>query len=488
MILGVRFLTGRFHATAWGRHVNEGVPEWPPAPFRLLRAMLDAWFRKHQDIDRRTIEQLMERLAAPPKYFVPAARASHTRSYLSQNGEDPSDKKLVFDAFAVVSRTDEVLVGWPGLELSAECFAAVRRLVGSLNYLGRSESWVQMRVLDDRDVQWNCIPVEPGPLPGGEVVPLACVLDRAAYDSRGFVLEIGKGKNKSRLGWFDALGWGSAETIAHTMNRPPAMEVVHYLRPINALDARPTPTRHQGSKVVEAVRFAVDARVPVPITEALRVGDLARRNLMGALRSVAGHDHPSSAFSGKDGNGDPVRGHPHATILVLDEDCDGYIDAVLVTNPTPFSIEERRAIDRLRPIPRRNGHPLILTPSRYGTREELLERTTEVVSVTPFAPVLHWRQKRDGDFGLWLARQVRLECAQRGLPDPIAIERFDPAAGSAPRTRWIDFRRSRKSDAPQPAFGLRIRFREPVLAPFSLGYASHYGLGTFKKSSASFGP
>jgi len=257
------------------------------------------------------------------------------------------------------------------------------------------------------------------------------------------------------------------------------MDVVHYLRPTNALDARPAPTRYQGNKIVEAVRFAVDGRVPVPITEALRVGDLARRNLMGALRSVAGHDHPSSAFSGKDENGDPVRGHPHATILVLDEDGDGYVDAVLVTNPTPFSVEERRAIDRLRPIPRRNGHPLVLTPSRSGTREELLDRTTEVVSVTPFAPLLHWKQKRDGDFGLWLARQVRLECDQRGYPEPISIERFDPQIGAAHRKRWIDFRRSRKSDAPQPAFGLRIRFSKPVLAPFSLGYASHYGLGTF---------
>ena len=32
------FPGGRYHATPWGRHVNEGVPEWPPSPWRLLRA------------------------------------------------------------------------------------------------------------------------------------------------------------------------------------------------------------------------------------------------------------------------------------------------------------------------------------------------------------------------------------------------------------------------------------------------------------------
>ena len=30
--VALRFLAGRFHATPWGHHVNEGVPEWPPSP------------------------------------------------------------------------------------------------------------------------------------------------------------------------------------------------------------------------------------------------------------------------------------------------------------------------------------------------------------------------------------------------------------------------------------------------------------------------
>lgn len=481
MIIEVRFLTGRFHATAWGRHVNEGVPEWPPAPFRILRALLDAWYRKHQTLAAEVVEELMGKLAAPPRYLVPPARASHTRSYLAQGDEDPTNKKLVFDAFAIVDREEPVLIGWPGLQLSPECLGAARQLVASLNYLGRSESWVEARVVDDREVKWNCVPVEPGPMPAGEVVPVACVIEPSAYASRGFAIEIGKGKKKSRLGWFEALGWGSAETIANTMNRPAAMEVVQYLRPTNALDARPPSMRRRSGKVVEAVRFAVDSRVRVPITEALRIGDLARRNLMGALRAVAGPHHSSPVFSGKDEHGRPAVGHPHASILSLDEDGDGYIDAVVLTNPTPFSVEERRAIDRLRPVPRRNGQSLVLTPSRYGTRDELLDRTTEVVSATPYAPHLHWKQKRDGDFGLWLAKQVSHDCEQRGLPRPIAIERFDPPETTSRRARWLDFRRARKNHAPQPAFGLRLKFAEPVLAPFSLGYASHYGLGAFAK-------
>src|SRR5690606_34470106 len=34
----VEFPGGRYHAPPWGHHVNEGQIEWPPCPWRLLRA------------------------------------------------------------------------------------------------------------------------------------------------------------------------------------------------------------------------------------------------------------------------------------------------------------------------------------------------------------------------------------------------------------------------------------------------------------------
>ncbi len=37
VIIKLTFPAGRYHATPWGRHVNEGVAEWPPSPWRLLR-------------------------------------------------------------------------------------------------------------------------------------------------------------------------------------------------------------------------------------------------------------------------------------------------------------------------------------------------------------------------------------------------------------------------------------------------------------------
>ncbi len=484
MIVELEFLTGRVHATPWGRHVNEAVPEWPPSPSRLLRAMLDAWYRKHAEIPGEVTERVLRALSTPPRYRLPRARASHTRSYLAQNKEDPGDKKLVFDGFAVLDRGSSVLIGWPDVELDVEALDAARRLFGALNYLGRSESWVSARVLEDCAVEWNCLPLADGPVGAGrEVVSVAGVVTPDVFGARGFEVPA-KSKTKARtLPWLEALTWGSAEAIAYTMNRPPALEPILYVRDVDALDARPVAEARSSARIVEAARFAVDTRVKVPITDAIRVGEHVRRNLMGALRRVLGSDSLTPTFSGKDSEGKPVREHPHVSILSLDEDGDGFIDTVLVTSPHPFSVAEQRAIDRLQPVRRRNGHPMVLTPLRFGRRGDLLTPTTTVVTQTPFAPTEHWRLKRDGDLDTWLARQFAMECERRGIPVPLRVERVTMCAMSTRSFRWLDFRRARKNDAPQPAYGLRAVFPVPVLAPFSLGYASHFGLGAFAPTS-----
>ena len=58
----IRFSAGRFHATPWGHHVNEGLPEWPPSPWRLLRALVATWKRKLAD--EPLVEQVMPSVLA----------------------------------------------------------------------------------------------------------------------------------------------------------------------------------------------------------------------------------------------------------------------------------------------------------------------------------------------------------------------------------------------------------------------------------------
>ena len=43
----------------------------------------------------------------------------------------------------------------------------------------------------------------------------------------------------------------------------------------------------------------------------------------------------------------------------------------------------------------------------------------------------------------------------------------------------IEYRRSRKDEAPRPGYAFRLVFDEPVATPFSIGYGAHFGLGQF---------
>ncbi len=74
--ISVSFPSGRFHATPWGRHVNEGAPEWPPSPWRFLRALVATWKRKLDDqLSQADVELLLRALIAPPQLLLPPATA-----------------------------------------------------------------------------------------------------------------------------------------------------------------------------------------------------------------------------------------------------------------------------------------------------------------------------------------------------------------------------------------------------------------------------
>jgi CRISPR-associated protein Csb2 len=40
LALAFTFPAGRYHATPWGRHVNEADVAWPPEPWRILRTLV----------------------------------------------------------------------------------------------------------------------------------------------------------------------------------------------------------------------------------------------------------------------------------------------------------------------------------------------------------------------------------------------------------------------------------------------------------------
>ena len=156
--IAVRFPWGRYHATPWGRHVNEAAIEFPPSPWRLLRALFSTWKGRAPELDEATVHELLEQLLAPPSYRVPEYIEAHTRHYMPDI-TDGTDK--VIDAFAVFERDAELLVTWP-VDIDEAQRSALAVLVERLPYIGRAESICDARI----------VPTSNAPVTGTLIEPL----------------------------------------------------------------------------------------------------------------------------------------------------------------------------------------------------------------------------------------------------------------------------------------------------------------------------
>src|SRR5580692_2680802 len=141
------FPAGRYHATPWGRHVNEGVPEWPPSPWRLLRALVAVWRRTCRECSETQVRRILEPLTQPPRFRLPPHRVAHTRHYMPWEKKGPADRTLVFDTFVCVGRKDPLFVGWPDVELLPEDRSALSTLLKNLTSLGRAEGWIHAELI-----------------------------------------------------------------------------------------------------------------------------------------------------------------------------------------------------------------------------------------------------------------------------------------------------------------------------------------------------
>lgn len=496
----LQLLTGRYHATPWGRHVNEGIPEWPPSPWRLLRALIAVWKQRRPDLEEDEVWEVLRALAEPPLFSLPPATAAHTRHYMPWEKKGPRDRTFVLDTFVVVPPGEEVRFIWPDATLSASQQDLLDDLLTSLPYLGRSESWCAARL--DRSVSsaegtpgagnvWDELEVNAGPqewwetqTDADERPPLepVTVLSPVA-DVELNQLRVRTAELRDR---------------AQDPTRPPGSRPVTYLRPDDCFEVTPTPTAPAVSTTdPTVVRYAFDGPVLPQLTEVVSIADLARAAAMSQY-GQAFDGGVSEILSGKSKeDGEPLTGHEHTFYLPTDEDLDGTLDHLTLWAPGGFGAEELEALGRLELLYGAGGEPEIRLlqvgmggPEDFGDSVQMGEaRVWE--ALTPFVLYRHPKTYNDGtpkvnDRGFQIdgpEDQLLLACERRGYPEPSSIERMPACRLEGTTLRWLDFRRWRRR-GPDPAlphgYGFRVTFPEVVSGPLCLGYGSHFGLGGFR--------
>jgi CRISPR-associated protein Csb2 len=525
-VLHLRFPARHYHATPWGHHVNEGQVEWPPAPWRLLRALLATGFAKLDwppEGPPLEAARLVERLAAVlPTYRLPPASTAHTRHYV-----DAADKKpLIFDAWAQISASDVVEVVWP-VELTADERTTLDALARAMGYLGRAESWVDARLAEAPEFTPNCVPAthdDGPPGPGFESVHVLCPVpaDRYAawYRARlepiqaEFAPPPGKRPTAAQqkklaaavapypVDLVDALCAETTRLQRDGWTVPPGSRDVVYWRRTGALAVgQPVARTAPKAEPVEFVLLAVStpsrgrSALP-PLHRVFPQGRLLHR----AIASVIGHQMDADpdlarALLGRDGARRAVHDHRHAHLLYLDLDGDARLDHVLVHAPGGLSGRAVEALRRLRKTYMKGGAgELQVVVSAAGDAQVLrgmaadlgtaLERVlgpvggaTEWVSETPWVPPRNL--KRGGKNTL--EGVLRMEAEVRGLPPIAGGEVLDADALRSQRHFVLH------DDTARPPrdlrLALRLRFEAPVMGPVCLGYGAHYGLGRFVAAS-----
>lgn len=524
--IALNFPNGQFHATPWGHHVNEALPEWPPSPWRFLRALVAVWKRKlSKRLDLATIEPILSELARScPGFFLPQATLGHTRHYMPLDSVNENKKTKVFDAFVALSHHAEVVFHWPEANLSDEGKQSLSLLLSHLGYFGRAESWCGARLLADfDDTRLNCL---PGAAAHQETVRVLAA-DAEAWKEWSFTdRKIVTPDPKWNL---------LAETADLHLERwsdPPGSKWVTYSRPIDCFAPRPAQrkTSIEDTKTEFIVaRFVLDVaegRRPLPlVTQSLPIAEEVRRQLGQEYARVvlsrrSGNEidtarRYSPIIYGKDETGNPAKSHDHAFYLPTDEDRDGRIDHITIYAAGRFSRDDVSALDRLRSLSlgengkvkasgegtgrRAPTHRLLL----IGLDRSKLDGASTFgpanvwVSATPYIAFRHLKtrgKKRDdeifhqhGAMPEFIKHVFREDWSQRNdfadMPIPEVEFIADPLAALGWRYRGLQFRRARnrpRDDGYTRQFAaLQLKFPQPVSGPICLGYASHFGMGLF---------
>jgi CRISPR-associated protein Csb2 len=461
--LAIRFDLGRYHANPWGAHVNEGLVEWPPSQWRLLRSLY-AVGRTHIGLHARraALDEALAMLAAapPPIYELPPTAVSHTRHYVPSRMYSPSrpgETDKLIDAFCALDPEAELRVWWDA-RLDGDRRVALAEAARALGHLGRSESVCSAALLD------GAPPTEP------DAYALASATEPPDGDYDVVELLCVESDEPLRV-----LAQAVGDLRARRLRIPPGARFVEYaVRHTTATSPATTTTLERPT----IARFRLAGGARPGIREAVAVATHMRAALQ-ALYGARSDGAASSVLSGRDGSAPRADQHRHAHYLATPGRDGRRVEHLTVWAPEGFGPPEVECLAALSTIRMRGlPEPLRVALVALGDADtlelpELLGPARRWRTRTPFGLTRH-PKRRGGKTVDGPEDQVRCELGARGLAEPEGVRLI--------RGPWLEYRRTRpgvsRLEAPH-AVGVELEFSDQLRGPIALGALCHFGLGLF---------
>jgi CRISPR-associated protein Csb2 len=463
-ILRVSLLSGRYGATPWGRSEHEGQVEYPPSPWRLLRAVLAGGFalREPQQSLPDDLRELIALLAQhPPIYHLPYGEYGQIRGYRPAYGCEPlppldtkgyshaqGKRRSFIDAFLQLGTGAALHVAWP-VELSADQERLLSACLAGLTYLGRAEY----------PAIWQVVPSMPEP--------------NCRPDPKGTLNVLCCGPS----GAVDGLLTNPQQARLEGLPAPPGQDWIPY----RYEPQRPLATAG-GSKARHANRalFGFLSPFPFPAGAGLAWTDRLHRALLQRA--------PTSAlFSGQAG-AQPLPEDQRAWYRWEAE--DDHLTLLEVLSPLPFSDVEVEALRGLQRLYGRAGMQvplrlMLLDAAPIPTDRHLRTSTPMLLYTTPRPGKIHRTPAAQAIQSLlWgLGEQGKL-----GSADFRCLDQHDTVSVDHPIHGRLTARVIASVDQPQVSgrgerkaassigFHLRLEAERPIPA-LGVGWGRHFGAG-----------
>jgi len=506
LTIRLTFPWGRYYAHPWGQNparITEA--EWPPSPWRLLRAIAAAWFQANPGCGPsseliQTLETLGHEL---PTFVLPKASFGRVIHYQPNFGATAkSDMSLakykrVRHENHFVAVGNDVIVRWRLEGVDGATRAIIRAVVsdaaGRITYFGRAESICEVSVEDETpedeaDTRVVLQDAQPCRQISADCRDVFCPNPsefRASdlWKRRDAEVDDDVARKHLVQDLIDApqpLPDGTAWYSYRMPDGWPQQWVVRHFRP---------PRRRQSNTRIVAryLEFSLQCRIPVPIKHVVSIAELFRN------AAISNHQDPSYALSGHDRPSEFESGHHHAFYLPQPDASGKSLERLRVWCAHGFTRREVNALISVGALRWAGGRfparPVFLQMQRNlpsASRAGIWE------SVTPYVPPRHWYRKKleegriRGDERP--ENQLARNLAENGVAvRPISIERIQLVD-----SEWdickihLSKQAHQTKSEPDRRVGvfLRLEFAEPLIMPFpSFGHSCHFGLGQFRPLS-----
>lgn len=474
----VQFHTNQYQACAWGNNHAEGVIDWPPAPWRILRAIVaGAYNAQLPEKHTATLKSLLQKLAAVlPSYTLPPVTYIQHRSPRPQVDTKTvkvrPGKTLYAAGLLMSSEQNELYIHWP-VVLSETEELVLGWCLSGLTYFGRKESAASLTLVETAPEPNTTAEAE-----GTEIVaiPDADLGEEALWEALTLSPHENYAVNKSAV-------------------FPGVKQATYQIRRPNTFPREETQSKQH------TVTLSVSASPPLPLKLALKLTDSLHQELIDRC--------PAPVFTGQE-MGKPRQNHNHTIFQCWPDRTGRYLQEICLYSHDGYNPEALAAITAVV-----NRYDLRSVAGNYQVSLSLADfggqiTGSEWTSCTPFFLCRHPAVRRGKP-------RMLTEHFQKDGPQHQALQylQYLPWLGltGEPSYREQEERLSLYLDnelavivtncqlfprywewesqcrqgkkVGRIGYAIELKFMTPVKGPIALGYACHYGLGNLLPSNCS---